>query len=70
MTSGQNLLSCFNLKIFRLMFICPCRTQVNFWPMVIAQRSYTEKKRTREEYIDGIATESIVLFVGLLHGVS
>ena len=38
--------------------------------MVIAQRSYTEKKRTREEYIDGIATESIVLFVGLLDGVS
>ena len=70
MTSGQNLLSCFNLKIFRLMFICPCRTQVNFWPMVIAQRSYTKKKRTREEYIDGIATESIVLFVGLLDGVS
>lgn len=49
------------------MFICPCRTQVNFWPMVIAQRSYTKKKRTREEYIDGIATESIVLLVGLLH---
>ena len=45
-------------------------TQVNFWPMVIAQRSYTKKKRTREEYIGGIATESIVLFVGLLDGVS
>ena len=49
------------------MFICPCRTQVSFWPIVIAQRSYTKKKRTREEYIDKIATESIVLFVGLLH---
>ena len=26
------------------MFICPCRTQVSFWPMVIAQRSYTKKR--------------------------
>jgi len=54
------------------MFICPCRTQVSFWPMVIARRSYTKKrgrmKNTLRELLQRVSL--LVLFVGLLHGVS